>query len=170
MTTKSRNTPLARLSRVGLALGIGSTEATRNNNSKGEDDSYIPYNGPYESPARDKQIRGYWDSGTQDAVLETHSFSHFSFGEEKAPTSYNKKTSLSNGRKYSDASRATLTNIMTEPRRRFSRIRQNSTPPLRPSYISLDQGGGVGDTPVPVHRSTQSRSGSSKVSSQSCLV
>lgn len=170
MTTKTRNTPFARLSRIGLALGIGSTQAARNNNSKGEDDSYIPYNGPYESPAKGQQIRGYWDSSTQDAALEAHSFSRLPFGEEKAPTSYNQKSSLSNGRKYSDASGVTLSNIMTEPRRRFSRIRQNSTPPLRTSYVSLDRSGGVGDTPVPVHRSTPSQSGSSKVSFQLSLV
>jgi serine/arginine repetitive matrix protein 2 len=170
MTTKSRNTPLDRLSRVGLALGIGPTQATRDKNSKREDDSYIPYNGPYEAPAKGRQIRGYWDSSAQDAALEAHSFSHLSFGQEKTPISYSQKSSFSNGRKYLDASGVSLSNIMTEPRRRFSRIRQNSTPPLRTSYVSLDQGGGVGDTPVPVHRSTPSQSGSSKVSSQPPLV
>ena len=169
MTTKSRNTPLDRLSRIGLALGIGSAQATRNNNSKREDDSYIPYNGPYELPTKGQKIRGYWDSSAQDPALEAHSFSHLSFGEGKAPI-YNQTSSFSNGRKYSDASGVTLSNITTEPRRRFSRIRKNSAPPLRTSYVSLDQAGGVGDTPVPVHRSTPSQSGSSKVSSQPSLV
>ena len=161
MTTKTHNTPLARLSRIGLALGIGSTQATRNNSFKGEDDSYIPYNGPYESPIKDQRIPGYWDRSGQDAVLDAHSFSHLSFNEEKEHSPYSQISSPPTGRKYSYASRLTLSNVMTEPRRRFNRIRQNSTPPPRTSYVSLDQGGGIGDTPVPVHRSTPSQSGSS---------
>lgn len=170
MTTQSHNTPLARLSRIGLALGIGSTQATRNNNSKGEDESYIPYNGPYESPTGGHQIRGYWDNGVQDTTIAARSFSRFSSSEEKKHASYNQKSSFSNCRKYSDASRTTLPNIVTEPRRMFGRIRQNSTPPLRTPYLSLDKGG-IGDTPVPAHRSTPSQSGSSlKVSSQPFAV
>lgn len=169
MTTKSHNSPLARLSRIGQALGIGSTQATRN--TKGEDDSYIPYNGPYESPTNGQQIRGYWDSSAQDAALNARSFAHLSFNAEKAHTYYNQTSSITDGRRYSDASRVTLSNIVAEPRRRFNRIRQNSTPPPRTSYVSLDRGGGIGDTPVPVHRSTPSRSGSSlKVSSHPFLV
>jgi serine/arginine repetitive matrix protein 2 len=170
MTTKSHNTPLARLSRLGLALGIGSTQATRNDNSKGEDESYIPYNGPYESPTKVQQIRGYWDSSAQDAVPDARSFTHLSFNEEKAHNFYNQTPSIANGRNYPSASRVTLSNILTEPRRRFGRIRQNSTPPPRTSYVSLDQNGGVGDTPVPVHRTTPSRSGSSKVSVRPLLM
>ncbi|KAF9648475.1 hypothetical protein BDM02DRAFT_3187132 [Thelephora ganbajun] len=162
MSTKSHNTPLARLSRIGLALGIGSTHKARDYNSKGEDDSYIPYNGPYESPTKGQEIRGYWDSGAQDVAHDTPSISHLSFNEERVHTPYNQTSSISNGRKYTDASRATLSNIVTEPRRRFGRIRQNSTPPPRTSYVSLNQGGGVADTPIPVHRSTPSQSGSSK--------
>ena len=170
MTTTSHSTPFSRLSRIGLALGIGSTQATRNNGSKGEDDSYIPYNGPYESPTTVQQIRGYWESGAQD-VFDTRSLSHLSFNGEKAHNVNSRTPSISNGRKYSNASGATLFNIVTEPRRRFSRARQNSTPPSRTSYVSLDQGGGVGDTPIPVHRTTLSQSGSSpKVSSQTFLV
>lgn len=161
MTTKSRNTPLARLSRIGLVLGIGSTHATRNNSSKGEDDSYIPYNGPYESPIKGQQIRGYWDRSAQHAALDARSFSHLSFNEEKAHPHYSQTSSPPTGRKYSYASRLTLSNVVAEPRRRFNRTRQNSTPASRTSYVSLDQGGGVGDTPVPVHRSAPSRSGSS---------
>lgn len=162
MATKSRNTSLTRLSRIGLALGIGSVQMTGNNNLQGEDDSYIPYNGPYETPTRGQEIRGYWDNGAQDTILDAHSFSHLLLDGGKT------RASVSNGRRYSDASRVTLSNAMTEPRRRFSRVRQNSTPPLRTSYVSLDQGGGIGDTPVPIHRSTPSRSGSSlKVSFQS---
>lgn len=167
MTTTSHSTPLARLSRIGLALGIGSSQAARNNGSKGEDDSYIPYDGPYESPPDVRQIRGYWDSGAQDAAFDTHSLSPLSFSGEKARDVGSQTSSISSGRKYSNASRTTLFNIVTEPRRRFGRIRQNSTPPPRTSYVSLDQGGGVGDTPVPAHRTTPTRSGSSsKVSSQ----
>jgi len=163
MTTKSHSTPLARLSRIGLALGIGSTQATRN----GEDDSYIPYNGPYELPTKGQTIRGYWDSGGQDPAP---SFAHLSFDQEKPHTPYNQAPHISNGRKYPDASRVTLSNIMTGPRRRFGRVHQNSTPPPRASFVPLDQGGGVGDTPVPAHRSTPSQSGSSKVSSHTFLV
>lgn len=167
MTTQSHNTPLARLSRIGLALGIGSSQATRNNSSKGEDESYIPYNGPYESPAGGQRIHGYWDGGVQGTTIDAHSFSRFSSGEEKGHASYNQTSSFSNRGKYSDVSRVTLPNIVTEPRRMFGRIRQNSTPPLRASFLSLDKGGGVGDTPVPAHRSTPSQSGSSlKVSPQ----
>lgn len=162
--TTPHSTPFSRLSRIGLALGIGSTQGTRNNGSKGEDDSYIPYNGPYESPANAQQIRGYWDSGAQNAAFDTRSLSPLSFGEEKTHDTDGRTPSITNGRKYSDASRATLFNIVTEPRRRFSRIRQNSTPPSRTSYVSLGQGGGVGDTPVPAHRTSQSGS-SPKVSS-----
>lgn len=161
MTTQSHNTPLARLSRISLALGIGSTQATRNNGSKGEDESYIPYNGPYESPTGGHQIRGYWDNGVQDTTIGARSFSRFSSSGEKERASYNQKSSFSNCRKYSDVSKATLPNTVTEPRRMFGRIRQNSTPPLRTPYLSLDKGGGVGDTPVPAHRSTPSQSGSS---------
>jgi len=164
MATESHNTPLARLARISLALGIGSTQATRNTDSKGEDNSYIPYNGPYELPTKGQKIRGYWDNGAQDPAP---SFAHLSFDQG---TPYNQASSISNSRKYSDASRVTLSNIMTGPRRRFGRIRQNSTPPPRASYVSLDQGGGVGDTPVPAHRSTPSQSGSSKVSSHLSLV
>lgn len=155
MATKSRNTSLTRLSRIGLALGIGSIQVAGNNNPQGEDDSYIPYNGPYEPPTRGQEIRGYWDNGAQDTGLDTHSFSRLLLDGGKT------QASISNGRRYSDASRVTLSNVMTEPRRRFSRVRQNSTPPLRTSYVSLDQGGGIGDTPVPVHRSTTSHSRSS---------
>lgn len=170
MATTSHSNPLARLSRIGLALGIGSTQPTRNNSSKGEDDSYIPYNGPYESPTGIQQIRGYWDDGVQDASFDARSCSHLSFNEEKVHNVYNQISPASNGRKYSNASRVTLSNILTEPRRRFGRLRQNSTPPPRTSYVGLDQGGGVGGTPVPVHR-TPSQSGSSpKVSSQPLLV
>lgn len=162
MTSKSHNTPLARLSRIGLALGIGSTQATRS--SKREDDSYIPYNGPYESPTKGQQIRGYWENGAQNAALDARSFSPPSFNEGKTHTSYNQVPSFSNGRKHSDTPRVTLSNIMTEPRRRFTRTRQNSTPPLGTSYVSLDKSGGIGDTPVPVHRSTLSQPRSLKVS------
>jgi hypothetical protein len=162
MTTKSRSTPLTRLSRIGLALGIGSTQVTGGDDPEGEDDSYIPYNGPYEPPTRGHEIRGYWDSGVQDAVLDVRSASHSSMNGGKG------RGSISNSRRYSDASRLTLSNVMTEPRRKFRRVRQNSTPP---SYVSLDQGGGIGDTPVPAHRSTSSRSGSStKVCFQFFLV
>ena len=155
MATKSRNSPLTRLSRIGLALGIGPTQVTGNNNLQGEDDSYIPYNGPYEPPTRGQEIRGYWDSGAQDTPTDARSFSQLLLGGGKA------HGSISNSRRYSDASRLTLSNVMTEPRQRFSRVRQNSTPPPTTSYVSLDQGGGVGDTPVPIHRSTLSHSRSS---------
>jgi serine/arginine repetitive matrix protein 2 len=171
MTTKSHSTPFARLSRIGLALGIGSTQATRDNGSKGEDESYIPYNGTYESPTNVQRIHGYWDNGVQDAAPDARSFSHLSFNGEQAHNFYNQTSSISNGRKYSNASRVTLSNIMTEPRRRFSRIRQNSTPPPRTSYVTLDRSGGIGDTPVPIHRTAPSQSGSSmKVSAQRFLV
>lgn len=171
MTTKSHSTPFARLSRIGLALGIGSTQATRNNDSKGEDESYIPYSGTYESPTNVQRIHGYWDDSVQDAAPDARSFSHLSFNGEQVHNFYNQKSSTSNGRKYSNASRVTLSNIMTEPRRRFSRIRQNSTPPPRTSYVTLDRSGGIGDTPVPVHRTIPSQSGSSlKVSAQRFLV
>jgi serine/arginine repetitive matrix protein 2 len=165
MATKSRNTPFTRFSRIGLALGIGSVQVTGNNNSQGEDDSYIPYNGPYEPPIRGQEIRGYWDTNTQDAALDTHSFSRLLLDRGKA------QDSVSNGRRYSDTSRMTLSNVMTEPRRRFGRVRQNSTPQLGTSYVSLDQGGGIGDTPVPLHRSTASNSrSSSKVSFRLLLL
>ena len=166
MATKSHNTPLARLSRVGLALGIGS----RSNSSKGEDDSYIPYNGPYELPTRGQKIRGYWDTSAQDVPLDAHSFPHLSFNEDKTHSSYNQAPSFPSGRKYSDVSRVTPSSVVTEPRRKFGRVRQDSAPPLRTSYVSLDRGGGVGDTPVPAHRSTPSHSGSSKVSSKPLLI
>ena len=160
MATKSRNTSLTRLSRIGLALGIGSIQATGSNNSQREDDSYIPYHGPYESPTRGQEIRGYWDNGTRDTTLDTYSFSRLLLDGGKTQASVS-----SNGRRYSDASKVTLSKVMTEPRRRFSRVRQNSTPQLKTSYVSLDQGGGIGDTPVPAHRSTASHSrSSSKVS------
>ena len=152
MTTKSRNTPLTRLSRIGLVLGIGSTQVTGNGNSQGGDDSYIPYNGPYEPPTTSHEIHGYWDSG-EDTILDARSFSHLSTNGGKT------HGSISTSRRYSDASKLTLSNVMTEPRRRFGRVRQNSTPMLG-TYVNLDQGG-IGDTPVPVHRST-----STKVSSQ----
>ncbi|KAF9788201.1 hypothetical protein BJ322DRAFT_1047667 [Thelephora terrestris] len=155
MATKSRNAPLARLSRIGLALGIGSTPVTGNSDSQGEDDSYIPYNGPYEPPTRSQEIRGYWDSGAQNTPVDARSFSQFLLSGGKA------HSTISNSRRYSDASRVTLSNVMTEPRQKFGRVRQNSTPPPKATYVSLDQGGGVGDTPVPVHRSTQSHSRSS---------
>ena len=162
MTAKSRNTSLTRLSRIGLALGITSSQATGNNNLQREDDSYIPYNGPYEPPARGREIRGYWDNDTRDTAVDTHSFSHLLPGRGKT------HTSVSNGRRYSDVSKVTLSTVMTEPRRRFSRVRQNSTPT---SYVTLDQGGDIGDTPVPIHRSTPSHSrSSSKVSFQSFPV
>ena len=165
MTTASHSTPLARLSRIGQAFGIGPAHETRNHGSKGGDDSYIPYNGPYESPTSARHVRGYWDNGVQDAAFSVRSRSHSPLNEEKVPNAYNQIPSASNGRKYSDTSRVTLSNIMTEPRRRFSRIRQNSTPPPRTSYVSLDRGGGIGDTPVPVHRATLGHA-SPKVSSQ----
>ena len=165
MTTASHTTPLARLSRIGQAFGIGSTHEARNDGSKGGDDSYIPYNGPYESPTSAQHVRGYWDDGVQDVALGVRSRSRSPLNEDKVHNVYNQISPASSGRKYS-SSRVTLSNIMTEPRRRFSRIRQNSTPPPRTSYVSLDQGGGVGDTPVPAHRTTMSHAGSSKVSSQ----
>ena len=159
MATKSRNTPLTRLSRIGLAFGIGSAQTAGNTNSQREDDSYIPYNGPYEPPTRVQEIRGYWDNDARDTAIDARSFSQLPWGGGKA------RGSTSNSRRYSDASRLTLSNVMTEPRQTFSRVRQNSTPPLTTSYVSLDQCGGVGDTPVPVHRLMPSHSrSSSKVS------
>ena len=167
MTTASHSTPLARLSRIGQAFGIGPTHETRNSGSKGGDDSYIPYNGPYESPTSAQHVRGFWDDGVQDAAFSVCSRSHSPLNEEKVHNVYNQVHPTSNGHKYPDASKVTLSNIMTEPRRRFGRIRQNSIPPPRTSYVSLDQGGGVGDTPVPFHRAMSGRAGSSpKVSPQ----
>ena len=164
MATKSRNSPFSRLSRIGLALGMTSIQVTGNHNSQGEDDSYIPYNGPYEPPTRGREIRGYWDNGAQDTTPDARSFSHLSLDGRKAHAPYNQPPSISNGRRHSNASRLTLSNVMTEPRRRFSRVRQNGSPPPQTSYASLDRAGGIGDTPIPVHRSTPSNSSSSKVS------
>ena len=151
--------PFSRFSRVGFGMGLKSRPRTRDSDSGaagGEDEWYIPYNGPYEAPReppRRQKARDSWGDPVggedNDAVLvkaELHNgYGGYARGRD------DERKSHTRDRIHSVVSGGTPSS--GEPSRTSIGMRRRSTvsgnPPTVPSYINLSTSGGVGESPTP---------------------
>ncbi|OSD04996.1 hypothetical protein PYCCODRAFT_1406322 [Trametes coccinea BRFM310] len=128
---QSNSSPFSRLSR--LAFPFRSNPSSPLTAETQGEDWYIPYNGPVEPPPpRDDRNTDSWGHLVSGWLMENE-------GDSRTERS-------ARPRALSNASRVTAAGVGGEeppPQQR----RKGSRP--QPSYVNLDQAGGVGDTPVP---------------------
>ncbi|EDR03578.1 uncharacterized protein LACBIDRAFT_295200 [Laccaria bicolor S238N-H82] len=157
--------PFSRFSRVGFGMGLKSRSRTRDSNNGaagGEDEWYIPYNGPYEAPREPpprRKARDSWGNlvggEDNDAVLvnaELHNrYGGYARGRD------DERKSHTRDRTHSVVLGGTPSS--GEPSRTSIGMRRRSTVsgnrPTVPSYVNLGNSGGVGESPTPHLRTTK---------------
>jgi len=141
MTTNTQNsTPFFRTSRKVFGFNVKSTRSTSlNRNQASDDESYIPYTGPYEQPREPRRRLRARDSWGDPIPIDRQN------GEDELatiepPKSHHVPRSIRDSR---DA-------VHPRPTHRRSTSSPSKRPPAA-SYVGLgNTGGGVGESPVPV--------------------
>lgn len=176
MATKTRTstTPFARFSRLGFGLSSKSHSPSPLSTQrspekpKKEEDWYIPYNGPYETPqplsSSDKK-RDSWG----DPVYDDGQYDHDALGDEllkrygvpeqhdlghhwSSAIPEDDRRSRTRARTQSGVSGRTVSSGTVDPHRTHRATTSSSAPPPKvPSFTGLDPAGGVGESPMPLH-------------------
>ncbi|CAL1698942.1 unnamed protein product [Somion occarium] len=156
--------PFSRLPRLGFNFGPkpsppsplrGSPQAQQAQDKEEKaDDWYIPYNGPIEAPkpprAESSQDRESWGDVLGGWLTDDH-----------GRTSQERQGGFSRTRALSSASHLTTSSGNVDPSRKSIAIK---SPNVRipgkprvtiPSFINLDNAGGIGDVPMPAERSSK---------------
>jgi len=151
----SSSSPFARLSRLGVGLGLKSQPSPTFPVDQDED-WYIAYNGPYEVP-KDMRKRDSWgdvvEEEGRDSIIDADLIRRYGGG-----SGYLDSAGYRRGRAQSAT---TLTSGPTEGDRRSVLSQRHSSNIRRApvsSYINLDAAGGVGDSPMPPQRTPVSPS------------
>ncbi|EIN08251.1 hypothetical protein PUNSTDRAFT_134643 [Punctularia strigosozonata HHB-11173 SS5] len=149
MATKTQPAS-ATSSRFPLFKRFGLKSPTRTSHNNGDDEWYIPYNGPYELPKEQpKPIRDSWGDIVGDAFAAHRDLFESSPSEGKSRSRAFSHTSHQTGSSGAiDPSRKSFTTSV--------RLRASSPPRMPvPSFASMDAGG-IGATPIPRTRSPTS--------------
>ena len=168
MGTQTASTPsFARFTRAGFGFTPRSESKNKSRNANGDDEWYIPYNGPYEpppkeSPPRRQRARDSWGDPVDGLENEEENMGldrelHLRYGghrerggaEVRGSGEGDNSRGRSRDRTFSvvsggttssgavDPSRASMMTTATALRRR-STISSGSPPPVPPSFINLD--------------------------------
>lgn len=149
------SSPFSRLPRLGFNFGFKPgpssplretyTSPQREKTQDKEEDWYIPYNGPIESPrprAESNHDRESWGDLLNGWLTE-----------DPRESPQNGRSS-SRARALSTVTHLTSSSGNIDPSRKS--IRMSSKPRVAvPSFINLDQAGGIGDVPMPAERSSK---------------
>ena len=177
MSARTQTLPaFPRFSRFSLGLSIKSNPSSprpghrgyEKRSSNDAEDWYIPYNGPYEKrkdPPQKLQPRDSWGDlispDEYDAILGDRDLQN-RYGKDwnddgKDPAEYSPGTRRN--RAISGVSHQTGSSAAVDPHRSSSATRRSTVSHFnanRPSYISMDAAGGVGESPLPPQRLAQS--------------
>ena len=192
MPSKTQNQPpLSRLSRISIGLGLKASTASQPRTpeiqrraAKADEDWYIPYNGPYETPiepiGRQKERDSWGDlihgEEDNDAVLADQELYNRYGGHDHTRDDHsrpavdgdgggNEHNGRASDRTRSVVSHGAISSVPVANKRKGAVLRRrsphaNANPRQQvPSYISLDVAGGVGESPMPVQRTSYASSG-----------
>ncbi|KAF8802733.1 hypothetical protein BYT27DRAFT_7196275 [Phlegmacium glaucopus] len=166
--------PFPKLTRGSFGFSLKSRKSTKTVES--DEDWYIPYNGPYEAPREfrnQRKARDSWGDLVEPDAAEEHDDrqlhrygGHNDLTDRNNGSSYleEERKGRSRDRSFSFTSGHTVSSGTVEHSSRPNIINANrrstvsaGTRQAVPSYISLDPMGTVGESPIPLRRSSNER-------------
>ena len=167
----TQNLPFTKFTRAGF--GFSSKSRMRTKPAESDEDWYIPYNGPYEAPRElpnRRRARDSWgdplEPDDEDMVLNDREL-RLRYGDHNSldhgdRSLEEERIGRRRGRTVSVTSPQTVSSAVIDPSRPSIAVTRRSTVSTGtrqnlPSFISMDTVGGVGESPIPLCRSSPER-------------